>query len=209
MAPRTEPNYSANYNKFVGTYGYGDLMKKHSLEEYGIWNVYGEDPNCDLGGSHVNPYLGAIEGKLVDVIREAVELPGFWQWGGGGKIEKVTPRAAGERKIVGKVQRLSEVTTSDQLFDLIRTRTKEGKIIWTGTEYSSKLEGSVPGTPFRAVLEYHSDQRDGDWYTLNVTVNGKTVSVGTESEIKALRKYITEKPSQDAMAEAREILESL
>ncbi len=209
MALHTEPNDSANYNKFVRTYSYGDLMKHHSLEEWGLWNVYGEDPNCDLGGSHANPYLGAIEGKLADVIREAVGLPGFWQWGGGGKIEKVTPKSIGRKATVENVRKVKDFTTPDHLFQLIRQRTEEGKLIGTGKFSSnSKLEGTVPGTPFRCTLEYHSE-RDGDWHSLDITVSGKTVSVGTEAEIRALRRYITEKPSQDAMSEAREILENL
>jgi hypothetical protein len=28
------------------------LLEKHSVEEKGIWQIYGEDPNCDLGGPH-------------------------------------------------------------------------------------------------------------------------------------------------------------
>lgn len=64
-------------------------MRKHKLEEYGIWKILGEDPNCDFGGSHHNPYLGIVEGILDDVIKYAESLPNFWQWGAGGIIEKV------------------------------------------------------------------------------------------------------------------------
>jgi hypothetical protein len=66
-----------------------ELLKKHSLDEVGIWQVFGEDPNCDLGGSHWQPDLGIHEGRLEDVIREAVEMGSFWTWGGGGTIKQI------------------------------------------------------------------------------------------------------------------------
>lgn len=70
------------------TWAYGYILKTHALSEYGVWRVFGEDPNCDLGGHHSKPELGTYEGKLADVIALAVELPSFWQWGAGGSIEK-------------------------------------------------------------------------------------------------------------------------
>ena len=79
---------TTNFNKYVKTFYGSKLLKKHSLKEYGIWRVTGEDPNCDMGGYHHMPYLGTFEGTLEDVITLAVELPGFWQWGGGGEIDK-------------------------------------------------------------------------------------------------------------------------
>jgi hypothetical protein len=79
-------------NRFMNCYGGRDLMTNHSMDEYGIWEVRGEDPNCDLGGYHGNPILATLQGTLKDVIREAVIMPGFWQWGSGGKINKVIPR---------------------------------------------------------------------------------------------------------------------
>ena len=79
-----------NYKQFTETsYSGRELLKKHRLNDYGFWKIEGEDPNCDLGGSHSNPYLGIVEGKLEDVIRYAVDLPGFWSWGGGGNISLV------------------------------------------------------------------------------------------------------------------------
>lgn len=77
------------FDRFLETYGGRELTSKHSLEEYGIWKVEGEDPNCDFGGSHHQPNLGLFEGKLLDVIKTAVELPAFWTWGAGGNITKV------------------------------------------------------------------------------------------------------------------------
>ena|ERR1035437_9781041 len=77
------------YTRFLNTYSGQHLG--HSLNEVGVWLVKGEDSNCDMGGSHYQPTLGYFEGKLEDVIRYAVELPNFWQWGGGGSITKQTP----------------------------------------------------------------------------------------------------------------------
>jgi hypothetical protein len=73
------------------TYSYKSLREKHTLDETGVWKVVGEDPNCDMGGPHHQPFLGYYEGKLEDVIKTAVMLPGFWAWGGGGDITKETP----------------------------------------------------------------------------------------------------------------------
>ena len=79
-----------NYQRFLTTWSGKRLLEQHKLEEYGFWKISGEDPNCDMGGSHVSPFLGVVEGKLEDVIRYAVELPNFWQWGSGGNIESVS-----------------------------------------------------------------------------------------------------------------------
>lgn len=77
--------------KFSETYGYGRLISNHSLTEEGVWDIYGEDPNCDMGGSHSQPYLGRVSGRLQDVIEFAEQLSGFWQWGAGGEIRKYNP----------------------------------------------------------------------------------------------------------------------
>ena len=66
------------------------LREKHSLDEEGTWRIRGEDPNCDFGGHHYQPELGTVEGKLRDVVEHAVQLDGFYTWGGGGDIIKVT-----------------------------------------------------------------------------------------------------------------------
>lgn len=77
------------YDRYVSGYSGSRLLQKHSLDEEGLWQIKGEDPNCDMGGSHVQPDLGIAHGKLRDVIEYAVELSGFWQWGSGGDIRKV------------------------------------------------------------------------------------------------------------------------
>jgi hypothetical protein len=85
----------SNYERYTHTYGFKDLTNKHSLSDEGVWEIFGEDPNCDWGGHHSNPHLDTVSGKLEDVIRYAVDLRDFWQWGAGGEIKKKT-----EKKIV-------------------------------------------------------------------------------------------------------------
>ena len=55
---------------------------------YTVYSVYGEDHNCDMGGSHSNPFLGNVEGTFKDVLEYAAnEMSGFYTWGGGGYIK--------------------------------------------------------------------------------------------------------------------------
>lgn len=84
------PTLEAKVQKYItGTYSGQELMKKHSLDEVGVWKIKGEDPNCDLGGTHYQPDLGTYEGTLKDVLLVAVDMGSFYAWGGGGNIEKV------------------------------------------------------------------------------------------------------------------------
>lgn len=83
--------------KFKKTYYGAKLLENYLLDTYGVWEVKGEDPNCDLGGPHSKPHLGYFEGKLEDVIKTAVNLKGFYSWGSGGEITKV------EKKLITKV----------------------------------------------------------------------------------------------------------
>lgn len=78
----------SNLDKFLQTTEGKNLIKNHTLTENGVWEVFGEDPNCDLHGSHTMPRLGAFEGELRKVLTHVVELPGFWQWGSGGRVTK-------------------------------------------------------------------------------------------------------------------------
>jgi hypothetical protein len=86
------------YEDYLRTYSGRRLLEQHSLEESGVWQVFGEDPNCDFGGHHHEPFLGLIEGALDDVIREAVQYGNFWQWGYGGKIVKYADPAIKQAK---------------------------------------------------------------------------------------------------------------
>ncbi len=87
----------SNYERYLNTYSGRNLLEKYSLDQEGLWKIRGEDPNCDMGGSHIMPELDIVEGKLKDVIEYGVELSSFWQWGGGGdftlmsKPKKINP----------------------------------------------------------------------------------------------------------------------
>jgi hypothetical protein len=87
-ASRIHPDNKVN--EYLTTrYSGKELLKKHSLDENGVWEVRGEDPNCDLGGHHHQPLLGYFEGTLEKVLLTAVNLSNFYSWGGGGDIKKV------------------------------------------------------------------------------------------------------------------------
>lgn len=76
-----------NLEKYTKSYEYEKI--RFRLHEEGIWEVLGEDPNCDLGGGHIQPSLGFFQGKLRDVLAKAVDMDKFWQWGSGGRIRKI------------------------------------------------------------------------------------------------------------------------
>lgn len=104
----------AGFNKYINSYAGKKLLEEHSLSEDGTWHIRGEDPNCDLGGVHHNPSLGYIKGKLSDVIHAAVDMKGFWTWGGGGIISKSQPP---------KVKTVAEVKRDDaELRELLKQR---------------------------------------------------------------------------------------
>ena len=71
------------------TYNGQSLFHKHKLDEEGVWEIYGEDPNCDFGGPHHTPKLGTFSGKLSNVLEIALQLSNFYTWGGGGEIIKI------------------------------------------------------------------------------------------------------------------------
>lgn len=64
-------------------------LRKHAYNERGVWQILGEDPNCDFGGYHHMPFLGVVSGTLDEAIDWAVDHPEFFQWGAGGSIMKI------------------------------------------------------------------------------------------------------------------------
>jgi hypothetical protein len=74
--------------QYMKTYS-GQKITTAELNKVAVWEIRGEDSNCDMGGAHHMPHLGTVQGKLRDVIEYAVELPGFWQWGGGGEFKEI------------------------------------------------------------------------------------------------------------------------
>ena len=79
----------SKFEEYLNTYSGRELLKKYSLDADGLWQIFGEDPNCDMGGSHHSPSLGFASGKLADVIEYGVALPRFWQWGAGGDFKLI------------------------------------------------------------------------------------------------------------------------
>ena len=106
----------SNLERYKRCYSYKELLKKHSLDEEGVWEIRGEDPNCDFGGHHYQPQLGAVTGKLGDVIEAAVEMSNFWTWGCGGDIRPV--------KII-PVESLGKNTSLQQEKQRLQQRIKE------------------------------------------------------------------------------------
>jgi len=83
----------SRYEDWIKTsYSAQRLLKQHSLGDFGTWRVQGECENPDFGGHHYQPELGVFEGRLSDVIKRAVDLPGFYTWGGGGDISLIKIR---------------------------------------------------------------------------------------------------------------------
>lgn len=76
--------------RYTETTHYGrSLLEVHSLDEFGFWEILGEDPNADFHGAHHQPQLGIVQGKLRDVIEYGIRLPHFWTWGGGGNFRHI------------------------------------------------------------------------------------------------------------------------
>lgn len=65
------------------------LLENHLKGEVGTWQIFGEDPNCDLGGAHITPLLATVSGTFESAVEYALELRGFFTWGGGGDVKKV------------------------------------------------------------------------------------------------------------------------
>jgi hypothetical protein len=75
-------------DQFLKNYTGKRLLEKYSLEATRVWDIYGEDSNCDLGGSHSQPHLATVEGTLIKAVEYAVCLKNFYQWGAGGDIRE-------------------------------------------------------------------------------------------------------------------------
>lgn len=65
---------------------------KHDPEEYGIWEIYAEDTNPDLGGSHHEAFLECVEGTYRKAVEYAFTLKDFFCWGWGGSIKKAAKK---------------------------------------------------------------------------------------------------------------------
>ncbi len=114
MKPRIALTKKAE--QYFETYSGKKLLEKHTLDADGVWQICGEDPNCDFGGTHGEPYLETVAGKLGEVVAYGVELPGFWTWGGGGsfrkvEVKKVTIAALDRIRAAELLQKKKEIET--------------------------------------------------------------------------------------------------
>jgi hypothetical protein len=78
------------------------LVAMYGLGEDGIWAIHGEDPNCDMGGSHIEPHLETVEGQYGDIVDYALALPGFFNWGHGGSIRRIEIKRRVDAELVGQ-----------------------------------------------------------------------------------------------------------
>ncbi len=71
------------------TYSGKRLQEQYPLTTNGTWIIKGESENPDFTGSHYEPTLACVKGTLEKAVNYAVELPNFFTYGGGGRLEKV------------------------------------------------------------------------------------------------------------------------
>ncbi len=90
LPENVEERNKADYNQALqnaiqhnALYKLGEVNEKTK----GVWAIYGEDPNCDMGGPHHSPYLCSVEGTLAKAVKYAINLQNFYTWGGGGSIK--------------------------------------------------------------------------------------------------------------------------
>lgn len=102
------------FNTYMNSYNGQELSKKYpDMKITGTWVIKGEDPNADLCGLHHEPVLGYYSGMLIDVIKYAVNLPGFWQWGAGGKIERIHIVPLDALAAKRRAEKLTELTEAE------------------------------------------------------------------------------------------------
>ncbi len=103
--------------------GYSYTTNKYPDDQEGVWEVRGEDPNCDWGGHHHPPYLGTFSGKYIDVVTMAVNMSSFWTWGSGGEIKAV------KIKKVDSISNLQRAKLKQELQDIELRATEIKKLL--------------------------------------------------------------------------------
>lgn len=121
-------NPSSRFEKYINA-SYSGKQIATKLDEYGTWQVYGEDSNPDFGGSHHQPFIGYFEGRLGDIVQYVTEMePRFWSWGSGGDFKKVdgvkriTPEMAEEVRIKGaeRIKKEEEIKKLEEQIESLR-----------------------------------------------------------------------------------------
>jgi len=93
---------------------------------YTVYAVYGEDPNCDMGGSHHNPFLGNVEGVFKEVLEYAANnMSMFYQWGGGGYIVPLKNLQESSKPLVVNKQKKLKLERKKKLEQLMRVNIDE------------------------------------------------------------------------------------
>jgi hypothetical protein len=87
---RIHPN--DDVDKYLRGYSGERLMKSHKLTDNGIWEILGEDPNCDFNGCHSQPHIAYVEGTLEKALLYAVKQPRWYSWGAGGDIKPISEK---------------------------------------------------------------------------------------------------------------------
>lgn len=85
-------DYETNVKKIISNTIKSFYNENQSIgtNTYGIWDIRGEDPNCDFGGSHSEPHLGYAEGTLNDVAAFASTLKEISTWGSFGHLRLIS-----------------------------------------------------------------------------------------------------------------------
>lgn len=115
----------SKFQAFVSGYYGKTLLKDHKFSDEGIWEIIGEDNNTSMQGCADAPSLGIVEGKLMDVINYAVNIPRFYSWGTGGYIKPIGPIKKITSNTVAEMARIREQLATAQ--DNVERLTKELK----------------------------------------------------------------------------------
>lgn len=127
--------------KQLRKYAYGVNLRYNEWQSrdggYTVYSVYGEDPNPDMGGSHITPFLGNVEGTFTEVLEYAANnMSRFYAWGGGGHVvpysslnessEPVVLNQAKKLKLSRK-EKLNKLVSADieKLIDEFETMSNE------------------------------------------------------------------------------------
>jgi hypothetical protein len=108
-------------------YGIKTSIEEHGLTKFGVWNIFGEDHNADMGGPHSTPFLTTFKGTLEQAILYAVnEVSGFFSWGGGGhftfngEATKTVELDTDIRKLIRFINQLTNLQTGWGHLDKIK-----------------------------------------------------------------------------------------
>lgn len=83
----SDPKIEKAIEHYLKSYHY--QHNAYSVNEEGIFEVRGEDPNCDFGGPHHQPLLFVAQGKFIDILTRAVKTNNWMTCGSGGTITKL------------------------------------------------------------------------------------------------------------------------